>query len=202
MTTITELKLSPSVISSLWIKNIVDTDANSGVSIVPAVEEYTHIIKSIIINTNIPAKWIKILDGENVLIGPVCLAKNVPFELVFESPIYCTAGNAIVLQTEATSEINLIITGKTIPPPLEAPISPSPEDGAVGVDLNPTFSWDSSPQVLSSTIYINGTKTGISDNSSYSPNTLKLDTAYTWRVDDSDGNNTVTGDTWTFDTNE
>jgi len=200
MATITNLKLSSSVTDSIWIRNIVDDNATDGVGIVPAIEHYTHSVKSIIITTSVPDKWIKILDGDNILIGPVSLSKYVPLEIVFAEPVLCTVGNPIVLQTEAESDVHIILTGRTLPPPLESPTNPTPEDGATGVSLSPTVSWDSTITVLSSSVYLDDKLNGQTDDGTYIFSNLKPETTYTWFVVDTDGNDSQSGDLWTFTT--
>jgi len=200
MTTITNLPLSPSVQESLWILNVTETNAVTGVAVVPAVEEYTHIIKSIMINSSGANKWIEILDGENVVIGPLSLNKNAPLEIVFETSIYCSQGNALLLKTEAEFDVHLIITGNTLPPLFEAAHTPTPVNGAVGIGLSPELSWSSSPQVISSNVYINDILAGTSSTGSFTAGPLVNETVYVWRVDDFDGNTTITGGTWSFTT--
>ena len=200
MTTITNLKLSPTVVESTWIRNIVDDNAVDGVSVIEAIDEYSHVIQSILINSNGSNKWIKLYDGNDVVLGPFALNKNTPLELNFIEPLYCLPGHALMLQTEDEFDVHLIITGSTLPPPLSEAINPTPADGATSVDINPTLSWDSSPQVISAKVYLDGAFMGVSDNGSYTAGTLQPETVYTWRVDDTDGNTTMTGTEWSFTT--
>jgi len=199
MTNINDLKLSSTVTESTWIRNIVDTNATAGVPIIPAIAEYTHIIKSLLINSDGSNKWIEICDGEDVIIGPFALNKNVPLLIEFPSaePIYLTAGNALVLKTEAEFIVHLLITGRTIPPPLENASNPTPSNEATGVNVNVELQWDSFPQVESSTVYLGKSAGSLSP---YVAATLLPETTYYWRVDDSDGNKTLTGDVWSFTT--
>lgn len=129
-TTITELSTARGELESDWVINVSITDASTAETIRDAEADLRHGIKKIIV-TGISAgtQWFKILDGENVLIGPVVLATGVPWPLVFENPIYGTLNTALKLQTQSAFKIHCIIKGLSDDMPISSPsasVSASP----------------------------------------------------------------------------
>ena len=86
--------------------------------------------------------------------------------------------------------------------------SPNPADGIEFVDLNVALSWTPGYGAKLHTVYFGddfdtvsndtgGTTSGLT---TYSPGPLKLAKTYYWRVDESDGFETVKGQVWNFTT--
>jgi hypothetical protein len=94
----------------------------------------------------------------------------------------------------------------TVPP--KTAYIPDPADGAELVDLNVTLTW--TPGFGAKLHYIvfgedfdevNNAETGVPAGlASYNPGPLNLAKTYYWRVDESDGTATYTGEVWSFTT--
>lgn len=95
----------------------------------------------------------------------------------------------------------------TIEIPIEKATTPSPEDGSLDVTVDPTLSWVHSGDV-SFDVYF-GTESndlpllegGLSEMS-YAASGLDSSTTYYWRVDVRSGDLGVSGDVWSFTTEE
>jgi hypothetical protein len=200
----TELNLVPSAQAVDWILNVAETDASAGVVLKPAAPDYRHGVKSITVSTAEDEKQITLLNGATPFIGPIELGKYIPITLNFESPVYCTKDNALVLKTEEEFDVYLLIHGVTGPPIPSKPINPTPADGAISVSTSADLSWESQFQSVNYEVYF-GTSAGdmplVSAQSelTYTPS-LTSATTYYWRVDESLGGTTVEGNTWSFTT--
>ena len=97
----------------------------------------------------------------------------------------------------------------TIRPPKA--YDPVPVNGAPFVDVNVELKWSPGTGAISHTVYLGDnrdeveagtgdTNKGTVDVAGFSPETLEYDNTYYWRVDESDGADTYTGDIWTFNT--
>ncbi len=93
---------------------------------------------------------------------------------------------------------------------LAKPENPSPADGAKGQPLSPMLGWsrDDSGREVTYTVHM-GTSPGsmpdeytVIKNSLILPEALEQATKYYWSVEAADGDETVTGDTWSFTTQE
>jgi hypothetical protein len=128
MATITELNLIPGRRETDMVLNVYATSASGGVEIQSAIPETKYGIKSIVITSPQDDEWFEILNGTSPFIGPVCLGKNIPYSLNFESPIYCDVGNAMILKTQTDFILHLMIQGKISLPvsSVSASVSASP----------------------------------------------------------------------------
>lgn len=126
-TTITELNTDSGKQEERWVLNITSNDASGGINIRDAVTDYRHGIKniSLIAGGN---QWIKLLDGENVILGPIVLASGIPWSYNFQSSIYCTRGNALILKTQSAFGIFCVIEGNTGIPVPSSSVSASPSE--------------------------------------------------------------------------
>ena len=197
--TITEMNLTPAMRESDWILNVIETDASAGIDLRAAIPDYRYGIKSITIFSDTTDKWIKILDGSDNLIGPI----GAPYEIRFQSAVYGTSGNALVLKTQEAFGVHLIVQGTTGPPIPSKPFNPSPADEATGVSTSATLTWESIFQSVDYKVYF-GTASDpllVSEQSelTYDPS-LVATTTYYWRIDETLGGNEVRGDVWTFST--
>lgn len=122
---VTELNLTPGRQEFDWKVNVTESAASGGIDLRPAAPETRYGFKAITVTPNMANKWFQIMDGENLLIGPVGMPQNVTYKLSLESPIYGTIGNALVLQTEEDFWIHLVIEGVTCPPQPSVSASPS-----------------------------------------------------------------------------
>ncbi len=89
--------------------------------------------------------------------------------------------------------------------------TPSPVDSTLFVDPNVTLTWTAGAGSIVHLVYFGddrqavqagtgGTAKGPVPNPSYAPGKLELNKTYYWRVDESDGKATHTGDVWSFTT--
>jgi hypothetical protein len=89
--------------------------------------------------------------------------------------------------------------------------APNPVDGTSFVDPNVTLTWTAGAGSIVHLVYFGdnrqdvqagtgGTFKGPAANPSYAPGKLELDKTYYWRVDESEGKETHTGDVWSFTT--
>jgi hypothetical protein len=80
--------------------------------------------------------------------------------------------------------------------------NPTPADGATGVSLTPTLSWDPANGATGYTIYFGTSSTppvaGNSAGTSYPPGTLTADTTYFWHVDAFNEDGFTDGALWFF----
>lgn len=91
-------------------------------------------------------------------------------------------------------------------PPNQA-TNPSPAINATGVSLTPTLTWTSGLGAASHQVYF-GTNPnpgpselkGSQSGNSFSPGTLAIQTAYYWRIDETNTQGTTTGVVWKFTT--
>lgn len=200
---ITELNINPSQRESDWILNVSESDASTGIVLRQALPDYRYGIKSVTISTVEDEKWILLLDGDTPIIGPLRLGKYIPITLTFESPIYCTIGNSLVLQTEQEFDVYLLIKGTTGPPIPSQPYDPVPEDGITGVATDITLSWSSLYQSISYEVFLGTTSISplVSEqNETTYTASLQPNTTYFWRVDEHWNGNMATGNIWTFTT--
>ena len=87
---------------------------------------------------------------------------------------------------------------------------PEPEDGATDVALNPVLSWRPGREAVSHEVYLGMDAQALApinttSQSTYSPATLDLDTAYYWRVNEVNQAEAIPlweGSLWTFSTQE
>ena len=94
------------------------------------------------------------------------------------------------------------VTPLTGPP--AAATNPNPANGATGISLNPTLSWDAAGGADSYDVYFGtsapGTAQGNQTGTNFVPGSLLPSTTYFWRVDSVNGNGTTTGNVWSFTT--
>jgi len=200
----TELNLTPGRRETDWIINVASSDASGGIDLKSAIPDYRYGIKTLDITPNEGNKWFKIMDGENVLVGPVGMPQNVTYHLDLKSPVYGTAGNALILKTESAYWIHLIVQGTTGPPIPSKPTNPSPANEETGVLTSATLTWESVYESVNYKVYFGTSESGmtmVSDQSEleYDPS-LSVNTTYYWRIDEYLDGNTATGDVWTFTT--
>ena len=91
-------------------------------------------------------------------------------------------------------------------PPSKA-TSPSPANGASGVDVNADLGWANGGGATSYDVYFgtdstpDGTESkGNQPGASYDPGALAYNTTYYWRIDAVNGGGTTSGDVWSFTT--
>jgi len=83
---------------------------------------------------------------------------------------------------------------------------PSPPDGARYVDRDADLAWSAGFQALSHAVYFGTDQdslpllSGAQVATTYDPGPLNYDTTYYWRIDESNGTSTYTGDVWSFTT--
>ena len=198
-----ELNLTPGRREKDWILNVPVTDASEGIVLKEAISDYRYGITKIVVTTTVNNKWIKLKDGDDDLIGPFSLGKDNPLYLEFDTAVYCTIGNALVLQSENDFEFYVLIHGKTGPPIPSKSFNPSPADGATDVSTDAELSWESECESVNYRVFFgtdsNPPLVSTQSEMSYSPS-LSADTTYYWRINEFLNGNTVVGDTWTFST--
>ena len=113
---VTEHDLVPSRQQRSWILNVYESAASEGVDLRPAIGEYRYGVKCITVIPCEDDEWIKILDGENVLIGPFTGNKNEPIVIEYHVPVQGTEGNALRIQTQNDFTFWAKIEGVTGPP--------------------------------------------------------------------------------------
>lgn len=131
MIAITELDTVSGAHQDDWVLNVSVDNASGGVDIKTGVTDYRHGISSIVITANNDEE-VEILNGEDILIGPLNLEKGFPWPKTFNSEIYCDRGNALKIKTESDFKVHLLIEGCTGKPvsSLSASPSASPSEGA------------------------------------------------------------------------
>jgi hypothetical protein len=83
---------------------------------------------------------------------------------------------------------------------------PVPADGAILVDPNMALGWTAGSGAVSHSVYLGTDPANLprvapaQTAATYDPATLEFGTTYYWRVDESDGAKTYTGDVWHFKT--
>jgi len=96
----------------------------------------------------------------------------------------------------------------TVPP--KTGYNPSPIDGGMWVDLNPTLSWNPGWGARLHYVYFgdnfddvnNATGATQQTTTTFDPGTLEMDKTYYWRVDEFDVIETHKGDVWSFTTTD
>ena len=78
--------------------------------------------------------------------------------------------------------------------------NPSPGDGATGVNVGDDLSWTAGADADSHDVYIDDVFQGNQAVTTFDPGTLAHSTAYSWRIDEVNGDGTTTGSTWSFTT--
>ena len=120
-TVITELDTVAGKQEDDVLLNISATDVSIATDIKAATVDYLYGVKSIIITGAFAGtEWFKILDGEDVLIGPVEPVTGIPWSKVFRKPIYCTRGNALKIQTQSALNLHClleVVVGIPVPSP-------------------------------------------------------------------------------------
>ena len=200
MTTVTELPDSQGDSSQpvKWCIQLVSNEASTARIIRAAEPNRRHWIEKIIITSSGDQEWIKIMDGDSDFIGPISGKEGLVWPYEFHRNIHGVVNSDLKVMTETDFPVHVIIEGHT-DVFLEKAFNPTPADNATGFSVNGILEWDSSPQTSSHNVYINDVLVSTQSEDYYSPS-LGESTTYTWRIDDSDGDNTVTGDTWTFTT--
>lgn len=186
-----------------WCIQVVTDEAMTPVTFLEAEVGKRHWIEKVSV-TFFEKKSFSILDGDNDLIGPITTGEGIPWVYTFHRECHNTVNNPLKLKTESNTKTHMIIEGHT-DVYLSKASNPNPEDGAIDITKTVTLSWESSPTVSSHIVYFGttdqpgliGTQT---DNSIVM--VCEAGTTFYWRIDESDGDNTVTGDTWTFTTEE
>ena len=108
-----------------WFLNVFVDDAAVAKDIRPALPDHRHGIRSIVITAN-NDEWIKILSGNNILIGPLNLEKGLSWSLDTGTEFYCTRGEALKIQTERDFGVHCLIKGGTGRPVISTSASSSP----------------------------------------------------------------------------
>ena len=200
---ITELNLTPGRREKDWILNGVVTDASGGIDLREAIPDYRYGIKKLTITPNVEGKWVKILDGDDTIIGPIASLAYVPYQVEFNSVVYGEAGNALILKTQEAFPVHVLIEGKTSPPIPSKPFNPSPANGETSVSTDTELSWESVYQSVNYRVFFgtdnNPDLVSTQSENTYSPSLLE-NTTYYWRINEFLNGNTVVGDTWTFST--
>lgn len=127
-TVITELSTESAEQEQTKTYNVTATDVSAGADLLTAIEDYRYGIKSITITGDFGAgEWFKILDGSNILIGPVPMGENVPWSHKFDDIVYGNQDNALILQTSDAIVMHMIIrVAVSLPYPSSSPsASPS-----------------------------------------------------------------------------
>ena len=126
-TVITELDTIGGKKEDDWLLNVTVTHASTAVDIRAAAADYQHGIKKITVTGVLAGtEWFKILNGSDILIGPVILATGVPWKCKFKDTIYCTRGNALKLITKSDFPLHCLIEGDTGEPVSSPSPSASP----------------------------------------------------------------------------
>lgn len=103
-----------------------------------------------------------------------------------------------------SDDATLQITVEAVIPPADPPSNPSIANGATGVELTPTLSWDAANGADSYDIYFGTSAPGDfqvnQTNLDFDPGTLAANTTYYWRVDTVNGSGTTIGTVWSFTT--
>jgi len=188
-----EFIIEPGEVTVQWVVN-VSGDMGTPVEIKPVDDHKRHGIMSINVTTNKVKNWFSILDGSEVMLGPVYLDNG--FSKIFDRPIYNTPGNSLSIKTAADFLTSCVVEGVSgvIPPKATNPV---PADIATNVSIDVELDWTSDPITTIHSVYMG---TSGDSMSVYIPSTLEYNTTYYWRVDDSVGDYIATGDTWTFTT--
>lgn len=200
--TITELPISQAVSRRLpynWVLNITSDDASTAVVIRSAEPGKKHWIESLYV-TSYEKEWFQILDGDDILIGPVTTSEGVPWRHTFRRDIHGSENSSLKLQTQSDSIIHLIVEGHT-DTYTDLAYSPSPADKATGVDVDADLAWDASLVVTSYKVYFGtnplpSTLVATTDTKTHVLGTLDPLTTYYWRID----TNGIAGDIWSFTT--
>ena len=197
-----EFIIEPGHVDVQWVVNLASDDLSGATDVKAAEDYYRQGILAITVTASVDKEdhWFKILDGDSVMLGPVPITYGVPFNKKFDRPLYSSTGNALRVQTDSAFTICCMVDGHTDVEPDKA-TEPNPEDEATDISKTATLSWVSTPQIVQHSIYINGELEASQELDSYSAS-LDYSTTYTWRIDSSDGSTVVTGDTWTFTTEE
>lgn len=211
-TVITELNITHGGKEGPWVINVTASNASTAQAIRDAVAGNRYGIEDISITAlSNNTEWIEILDGEDVMIGPLVLANGVPWTHRFERPLFSTAGNALNLQAQSAFGIHLMVEGTTGTAPNPAS-NPNPADTATGVSTTANLTWTSDAQAILHGVYIgtveadvtnastaSGEYKGDQQSTTYDP-VLSAATTYYWRIDEDDGATITKGTTWSFTT--
>jgi len=186
-----------------WCVQLVSNEASTPQTIMAAETSKRHWIEKIVITSSGDKEWISILDGDNNFIGPIQGKEGLVWAYEFHRNIHLLVNSPIKVQTKSDFPIHVIIEGHTDAFADKAS-SPIPSDGATGVSINAELTWDSSPQIVSHEVYFGTNPNSLSlvatqGEKSYAPS-LTESTTYYWRIDDSDGDNVIEGDIWSFTT--
>ena len=126
MASVTVMSIVKGELENDWVINVSTADASESETIRDAEVDLRHGIRKITVTgVSVGTQWFKILDGEDVLVGPVILATGVPWHFDFGDPIYGTLNTALKLQTQSAFKIHCIIKGVSDDMPISSP-SPSP----------------------------------------------------------------------------
>lgn len=125
-TVITILGTVPNESEYREIYNITITDASTAIELLSANSDRRYGIKSIdVCGQFAGTEWFKVLDGDNILIGPRILNSGIPWPLRFEETVYGTRGNALKFQTKSAFNVSLVMEVLIGVPHPSSSISPS-----------------------------------------------------------------------------
>jgi glucuronoarabinoxylan endo-1,4-beta-xylanase len=113
-----------------------------------------------------------------------------------------TPGSPVTLPANSITTLQLFSTEPPEPP--DKATSPSPFNGATGVNITTDLSWTAGARATSHDVYFGttspGTYQGNQTGTSFDTGTMASNTRYYWRIDEKNGGGTTTGDVWSFTT--
>jgi hypothetical protein len=180
-----------------WCLNVTSDDLTTAAIIKTAEPGKKHWIERLIV-TMADKKAFSILDGDDVLIGPVGGIEGIPWPYDFHRSIHGSENTNLKMQTSELTGIHALIEGYTDSYP-EFAYSPTPADGATGVLIGTGLTWYVAPHVTSCDVYLDNAFQGNQVETTFTP-TLYPHTTYTWRINVKDNGDTIAGDTWSFTT--
>lgn len=181
-----------------WCIHFYATDCSTAQILREAEEGKRHWIEKITVTSVTTGKWVKILNGDDDLIGP--LPSGVMWTHGFKYGVELLKGNAIKIKTPEAFNVLIIIEGYTEAYPVVA-FNPLPTDNATNVNVNTTLLWSVSPQIQEVKVYFgegSAVYAGTQSGTTYNPGPLTNSTTYVWRIDSVFDGNVITGNEWTF----
>lgn len=120
-TTVTKLNIAAKLDPKLpdyWSLNISSDNASTAREIKAAETGKRHWIEHIVITcvtANADTDWVKLMDGNDNLIGQMVLAKGVPFDISFSKPLCGTTNTALNIKTATDFGVHMIVEGFSDP---------------------------------------------------------------------------------------
>jgi O-glycosyl hydrolase len=113
-----------------------------------------------------------------------------------------TPGSPVTLPANSITTLQLFST--ELPQPPDKATSPSPSNGATGVNITQDLSWTAGARATSHDVYFGTTSPGTyrvnQTGTSFDTGTMANNTRYYWRIDEKNAGGTTTGDVWSFTT--